>query len=456
VAMSSAKAVGAGVFVLGGVLLFAVILFTIGDRRMLFEQRFPLYVELAQLGQLQPGAIVRVAGLDAGSVTDIQVPRTPSEPFRVRLEVREDLRHLVRTDSVATTQTEGLVGAVFVNISVGSDAATPMADGGTIPGRDPFSMVDLLEQASETVTVVNETAVMLRDDLERTLQTAALTVDDLHGLLHTVRPDLVAMTRHGSRVAGEAEELMLALNEGRGTIGQLIHDDTLALQLRGLMDEAQLVMDNIRELSGDARRALADFTGPDGPTQGMMGDVRVAMREAREATAALADNMDALRHNFLFRGFFNRRGYYDLNAISPVEYREGLLEDRRRRVLRIWLDAAVLFEAGADGTEQLTPGGLARVDAAMATYLPFLPSSPIIVEGYATAGSVQERYHVSRLRARMVREHLLARHDLRPQHTASIGLADEAEDDPSETGRWDGIALTLVVDRDELRLAAQK
>lgn len=453
--MSSAKAVGAGAFVLVGGLLFAVVLFTIGERRMLFERRFPVYMELAQLGQLQPGAVVRVAGLDAGSVTDIHVPRSPAEPFRVQMDVREDLRHLVRTDSVATMQTEGLVGGVFVNISVGTETAPPVADGDTIGGREPLLMSDLLLQASETVTMVNETVLMLRDDLERTLQTAALTVDDLNGLLHEVRPDIVAMARHGNRISAQAEEIVSTINEGQGTIGQLIKDDTLYRQMRGLMDEAHVVMDNMREVTVEARRAIADFGAPDGPTHGMMADARMTMREARTSTAALADNMDALRHNFLLRGFFNRRGYYDLNAISPMEYREGLLENRRRRVLRIWLDAAVLFEQLPDASERLTEDGRARVDAAMATYLPYLPTNPIIVEGYATAGAVADRYLQSQTRARTIREYLLVRYDLRPQHTAYIGLADEAEDSPSDGHRWDGVALTLVVDRDELRLATQ-
>ena len=73
------------------------------------------------------------------------------------MEVLDDLRHLIRTDSLATTQTEGLVGAVFVNIDPGTEQAPIVPDGGTIPGRDPFLMADLLQQASDTVTMVNDT-----------------------------------------------------------------------------------------------------------------------------------------------------------------------------------------------------------------------------------------------------------------------------------------------------------
>src|SRR5688500_7479085 len=107
--MNASKAIGAGAFVVVGALLFTAALFMIGERPMLFAQRFPLSTEFRTLGQLEMGAVVRVGGLDAGEVTDIIIPATPDRPFRVKMEVREDLHQLIRTDSIATTQTEGLV-----------------------------------------------------------------------------------------------------------------------------------------------------------------------------------------------------------------------------------------------------------------------------------------------------------------------------------------------------------
>src|SRR4029453_11534384 len=103
--------------------VFPIGLFMIGERRMLFKDRFPVYTEFSKLGQLEVGATVRVSGLDAGEVTDIRVPASPSGKFRVKMEVRDDLRQLIRTDSVATTLTEGLVGSVYVNIATGTDQA---------------------------------------------------------------------------------------------------------------------------------------------------------------------------------------------------------------------------------------------------------------------------------------------------------------------------------------------
>src|SRR5258707_15586049 len=129
--MVSAKVVGVGAFVVFGILLFTLALFMIGERRMLFEKRFPVYTEFGKLGQLELGAVVRVAGMNAGEVTDIQIPPSPAGKFRVKMQVREDLHGLGRTDSVAGAQMEGLVRAIFVNIPPGSEKAPPGPTGGT-------------------------------------------------------------------------------------------------------------------------------------------------------------------------------------------------------------------------------------------------------------------------------------------------------------------------------------
>jgi phospholipid/cholesterol/gamma-HCH transport system substrate-binding protein len=453
--MNSSKLVGAGAFVVIGTLLFTVGLFMIGERRMLFEERFPVFTEFATVGQLELGAVVRVAGLDAGEVTDIIVPPSPEQKFRIRMEVRKDLHQLIRTDSVATTQTEGLIGAIFVNIGTGTDGAPRIPEGGTIRSQEPFLISDLLQQASDSITLVTETVEMLRGDIQRAVQQLALTAEDSHALIEEIRPEIIAMAENGNRISADAQQIVSSINDGKGAIGKLIHDDTLYVRAREIADEAKAVMANVREVSTEARRAIADFRSDDGPAQGVMADMRVTLTQAREATADLADNMEAMKHNFLLRGFFNRRGYFDLDAISPEQYRAGVLEDGDRKAMRIWLSSDVLFERLPDGTETLSEGGRTRVDSAMATYLRYVPANPIVVEGYATDGPVGERFRRGRDRAGIVREYLMGRYGLAPQNTGYISLAEDAPGSPAGE-QWDGVAVTLFLDRDELVFANQE
>ena len=450
--MISAKTVGAGAFVVIGLLLFAAGLFLIGERRGLFERRFTVYTEFSRLGELESGAPVRVAGADAGEVTDIQIPRSPSEKFRVKMEVSEKLHPIIRTDSVAATQTEGLVGGVFVNIALGTDQAPRVADGGTIRGRDPFQISDLLQQASDTMMMIGDTVASLRGDAEKAVTEIAGTAEDAHMLLNTVKPDLEAIARNGNVISADTRELVAKINDGQGTVGKLVNDDELYRQLKDVGKQAQDVMANLHQVSDEARRAIVDFRSKDGPAQGLFADMRATIGQAREATADLADNMEAMKHNFLLRGFFNKRGYYDLDAISPVEYRTGVLENGKRKAMRIWLKSSMLFEPGPDGTEVLSEGGRARIDSAMSTYLKYLPANPLVVEGYAPAPTIAERFRLSRRRAGIIRQYIVGKYEVPPQNAGFIGLGDEAPGSPDKD-RWDGVSLTLFLDRTELQIA---
>ena len=130
--MSSTRTAMVGAFVLGSLALFAAGLFLIGDRRLLFAEQFEVSTALTKVSGLQVGTPVRVAGLDAGEVLEINVPPLPSEKFRVRMRLREDLHHLVRTDSVCSVQTDGIVGGAFIQVSPGSDAAPIVTAGQTL------------------------------------------------------------------------------------------------------------------------------------------------------------------------------------------------------------------------------------------------------------------------------------------------------------------------------------
>src|SRR5204862_4834869 len=97
-----------GAFVVGGLLLFGVGLFLIGDRRMLFSKSADYYTEFAQVNALEVGGKVRVGGMDAGEIVEIRVPHGPESKFQVKFRIIEKLFPVIRTDSVASIATDGL------------------------------------------------------------------------------------------------------------------------------------------------------------------------------------------------------------------------------------------------------------------------------------------------------------------------------------------------------------
>lgn len=447
--MPSARSIGVGAFVLGGVLLFAVALFLIGNRRMLFAESFMVYAEFRTISGIQVGATVRVAGMDAGEVKNIEVPPGPAAPFRVQMQVREDLHPLVRRDSVATIQTQGLVGAQFVQIGAGSSASPPVGPWGTIRSREPIDFADLLQQMSETVGQVNATITVLRDDIESTIGTIQQAASDADNLITGVSDDVTKMTSSGTKILADAQELLDAVRAGKGTVGRLFADDELYRSVAAAAADAQRAVASVREVAEQARSALKGTGEPGGPVATMTTSLAETVGKARESMANLADATEALKHNFLVRGYFSRRGYFTLSQLSAADYRHGALEADGRKALRVWLGAPVLFATDPSGAEHLTDEGKARLDSAMAPFIGFLKEGPLVIEGHARAGDKAARHLLSARRAALARDYLIDRFNLDPSSTGVMPLGDDSVGTPTG-GKWEGIALALFVNPDAL------
>src|SRR5712675_3411077 len=112
-----------GLFVIGGLLLFGIGMFVIGDQHQAFARHTEYYSEFVNLAGLVNGAKVRVGGMDAGQVLAINVPPSPPSRFRVKWRIDAKLSGLVRADSVATIGTEGIVGGTYLSVQTGSAKA---------------------------------------------------------------------------------------------------------------------------------------------------------------------------------------------------------------------------------------------------------------------------------------------------------------------------------------------
>ena len=270
-----------------------------------------------------------VLSVEPGTLFEsIEVPAGPASKFRVRFRVREDLHPLVRTDSVASIQTEGIVGGTFLFVNAGSDAAPPVPDEGTIPGREPFEMADLMQQMSETIRTVNDTINALRGDIEAAVGDVADTARKANDLITDISDDVAAISESSRRIMADTQGIIAGLQQGQGTIGRLIKDNEIDQRVVDTARQTQGVVEEARKAVQQGREALEALQSKDGPTQGIAADLRETLEHARSTLANMEENTQALKRNFFFRGFFKDRGYYDLDALSPAEYRRGALGRR--------------------------------------------------------------------------------------------------------------------------------
>jgi phospholipid/cholesterol/gamma-HCH transport system substrate-binding protein len=446
-----------GAFVLGGLALFAAGLFLIGDRRLLFAEQFEVATTFTKVTGLQVGTQVRVAGLDAGEVLEIRVPPVPSQPFLVRMRLREDLHHLVRTDSICSVHTDGIVGSAFIQVSPGSDGAAVVRAGQTLEGRDMIEFSDLIQEGRDTFRTVTREVIDLKGDVSEAIVAATeatRTIDtvilETGGEIQTMMKTSTQAVEEVQRVLADARVIVNDIKAGQGTIGQLITDDALYKRITGLAGEAERTMANLQAVTDRARTTFEGVTARDSAAQQMMRSVQGTLAEAQEVMSDLSEGTEALKRNILFRGFFRDRGFFDLDAVTRDAYVAGALEGDRRVALRVWIEAAGLFARDAEGIEQLTETGRRRLDSSMADLVRYPRDSALVVEGYAQLTEGGAVHLVSAERAALVRDYLINRFRRRATLTGVMAMGSLAPGSPSGDERWSGVALALFVDASAL------
>ena len=362
--MGSPRLALVGAFVVGGLLLFAVGLFMIGDRRQLFTEHFEVVADFGNVTGLQVGTDVRLSGLPAGEVTDIVIPPAPGGRFEVRMRVREDLHSLVRTDSVAAVLTDGLLGSAFLQIRSGTESAPEVADGGRLSGADAVQIADLIEEGRETFRLVSGEFVALREQmtetfagLGETVETTTLLISDVGNDVRAVSATSALFIDAARGVMEDTRGLLQGVSAGEGTAGKLLTDDALYTHMTGLVGEVEATMRSVRVSAEQFEQIVGGLQGPESAAQRLLVDAGDVVTSARDAMADLAENTEAMKRNWLLRGFFSDRGFYNLDEMTVDEYR-ALLRDERYAPLRIWLGADVLFET--DGGRQSDVGRRGR------------------------------------------------------------------------------------------------
>ena len=440
--MGSPRLALVGAFVIGGLLLFAVGLFLIGDRRLLFSEQFEIEADFGNVAGVEISTAVRLSGLPAGEVIGIEIPDAPGGRFVLRMRVREDLHSLVRTDSEAAILSDGLLGSAFIQLRAGSETAPLIPDGGALRGVDAVQIADLIAEGRETFRIAADEMVAMRAELTDTFGGFEATIDSTTRLIDELGTDAQRVTDASAGLIDEARNMVAEVRSVMNTVtsGQDAVDSVLG--------ETERTMRAVRESAEHVEDAIERFSGPDSATQRLLLDAEELMRHGREAMGDVADNTEALKRNWLFRGFFSERGFYNLDELTVDEYRT-LLGDDRYAPLRIWLSADRLFENDADGGLTLQDGAGRRIEEAMGKLLQYPRASPIVVEGYATDGETGRRMLDALSRAELVQRYV-ARTFRRAGATGTMPLGAEAAESPSGDGRWDGVALTLFADPEQL------
>jgi phospholipid/cholesterol/gamma-HCH transport system substrate-binding protein len=184
-----------GAFIVVTLAVLAAGVFVIGSKEYLFRSTYQLKAQFDNVAGLAEGADVQVGGVHSGMVRSIALPHKPGEQVTVIMDLDRSTHEIIKHDSMASIETEGVLGNQFVAISFGSAGQAEVKDGEIIESVPPLVLSDLFKKTSGIL-----------DSSQLAINNATLA------------------TAHLNSVSAE-------IDSGQGTVGALVNDKQLYANL---------------------------------------------------------------------------------------------------------------------------------------------------------------------------------------------------------------------------------
>jgi phospholipid/cholesterol/gamma-HCH transport system substrate-binding protein len=231
-----------GILVVATVTILIIFILGVSGGIPFFQRNSTYRTRFAAADGLKKGDEVRLAGKNVGKVDSVEFGAVPTskdeKPIVVVVVVdSKEVEGRIRRDSQAVLAQQGFLGDRVIDITPGTKAAEPIQEGGEIPSADQQGLAQIFSGASDILVQFNT-------------------------------------------VGKQLQELMDNINQGKGTIGKLLHDDAFYVNLNRAILEFQDIGARVAKGNGTIARLLNDpklyddLRGATSNVQGIVADVR--------------------------------------------------------------------------------------------------------------------------------------------------------------------------------------
>lgn len=307
-----------GMFVLTGIVVLILTLYMIGKNRGMFTDSFELKTHFRAVNGLISGNNVRYAGIEIGAVESVVFLNDTT--IEVNMNIQTKMRNIIRRNATASLGTDGLIGNRVVNIFPGLGEAPLAKVGDVLPSQEEVSTDAMLRTLAHT----NDNIAVIAEDLRLTIHhvntSAQLTrlLDDL-SLSNNLKASLQHLhetTEQTSTLMSDLTQTFAKATKNEGTLATLFTDTTMARQFKQTLQNIQTVEGNAGRLVQNLNQTISSIDKDLNQNKGTLGlllkdttlsnSLRHTLNNVEESTDALKLNMEALKHNFLFRGYFKK------------------------------------------------------------------------------------------------------------------------------------------------------
>ena len=314
---SSSEKMKVGIFVVVGTILLIAALYFIGSRQQMFTKTIKLYGVFENVNGLILGNNVRYSGVNVGTVSNIEM--VEEGKITVEMSIEQKTARFIKNDAIASISSDGLVGSMVVNIIPGTEpSAKPVASGDTVQISKKASTEEMLSTLNKT----NENAALLTADLLKITNLivagkgtlGALVSDTLMAkdIKHSA-VELRKMTSGATDAIAQINAIISKINYDESAAALLLSDTVSKNQIQKVFVNLEKSSDHIKEVTKDLDEYIKKLKSSKGTlnliTQDevMSKNIDSTMINIREASEKLNENMEALKHNFFFRGYFKKQ-----------------------------------------------------------------------------------------------------------------------------------------------------
>ena len=313
-----------GLFVLLGLGCLVAILFLVGRKQNMFSSSLLVRADFRNVAGLLTGNNVRLAGIDVGTVRRIQILNDST--VRVSMNLNRDVRPFVKKNAIASIGTDGLVGNTIINLKAGPAPAPPVEAGDVLATTPALGLDNIMG----TFNVSNKNLVAITSDL-RQITHKLNNSDPLWQLLNdqklaaNVRQSLQHVSAATAQLQASAHDVHLltqGVRRGNGAAGYLLTDKEFGNQMRHASRQLAGTSDTLARTLASLKRQVQAGGGPVSTLltdTAMSQRMRQSLTNVEQGTAGFNQSMDALKHNFLFRGYFRRQAKKQARTNQPAQ-----------------------------------------------------------------------------------------------------------------------------------------
>jgi len=304
-----------GALVLASMIFLVFSLYLIGKNQNIFGSSIRVIAEMKNVNGLLPGNNIRFKGMDVGTVSHIEMLN--DSIIHVELLIHKSMQPFIKNNSKTTINTDGLMGNKILHINpVGGDAAT-LEPGDILYALPQIDTDEMLETLHSTGNYLEKTLINLSQITDKLNESEALwsllTEPDLVNDINIAIREFKDAGANAAEITESGKNIINSFEKGDGIVNSLFTDsimnsnfETTLIQLQNTSAEAaemignmNLLLDNIQKGEGTAGLILEDSV--------FRQQVDQTLQNLESSTYKLNENMEAMKSNFLFRGYYKKQ-----------------------------------------------------------------------------------------------------------------------------------------------------